>query len=185
MKVLLALFPILAFASLPTPPSFLSKTPTEKLYKSEYKGGLFGTRFGADVSMREISVHERHPKLRGVHADLIRIIDTASRHVDLIVFEGCRTLAKQKEYVKKGLSKTMNSRHLKCAAVDVVFKHKDGKVNWSWEQSIATIKYLRGIGAALGIKCLRDGPSWNNGLDVSKTKFKDGFHLEKRANCPT
>ena len=107
--------------------------------------------------MREISVYERHPKIKGVHVDLVKIIDTAGRHVDLIVFEGCRTLAKQKEYVKKGLSKTMNSRHLKCAAVDVVFKHKDGKVNWSWEQSIATIKYLRGIGAALGIKCLRDG----------------------------
>ena len=38
-------------------------------------------------------------------------------------------------------------------------------------------------GKGLGIKCLRDGSSWDNGLDVSKTKFKDGFHLEKRANC--
>ena len=39
-------------------------------------------------------------------SDLQEIIDVASRHVELIVFEGCRTLAKQKEYVKKGLSKT-------------------------------------------------------------------------------
>ena len=92
-------------------------------------------------------------------------------------------MAKQKEYVKKGLSKTMNSRHLKCAAVDVVFKHKDGKVSWSWEQAVATIKYLRGIGAALEIKCLRDGSSWDSGLDVSNTRFKDGFHIEKRKNC--
>ena len=188
MKILLVLFPMMAFASLPTPPSFLERTPTEKLYKAEYKGGYFGSRFGADVSMREVSVYERHPKLYGVHADLVKIIDTASRHVDLIVFEGCRTKAKQIQYVKEGKSKCdprkgCNARHLKCAAVDVVFKHKSGKVNWSWEQSIATIKYLRGIGAALGIKCLRDGSSWDKGLDVSKTKFRDGFHLEKRANC--
>ena len=142
-----------------------------------------GTRFGANVSLKEKDLFKRHPKLKGIHPDLQEIIDVASRHVELIVFEGCRTMAKQKEYVKKGLSKTLNSRHLKCAAVDVVFKHKDGKINWSWEQAVATIKYLRGIGAALGVKCLRDGSSWDNGLDVSKTKFKDGFHLEKRANC--
>ena len=47
MKILLALFPILTFASLPNPPSFMVKTPTEKLYvveaslvlaKTEYHG---------------------------------------------------------------------------------------------------------------------------------------------------
>ena len=155
----------------------------ENIYETSYSGGLFGTRFGADVSLREKDLLKRHPKLKGVHPDLQEIIDVASRHVELIVFEGCRTMAKQKEYVKKGLSKTMNSRHLKCAAVDVAFKHKDGKINWSWEQAMATIKYLRGIGAALGIKCLRDGSSWDNGFDVSQTKFKDGFHLEKQVNC--
>ena len=155
----------------------------ENIYETRYSGGFFGTRFGANVSLKEKDLLIRHPKLKGVHPDLQEIIDVASRHVELIVFEGCRTLAKQKEYVKKGLSKTLNSRHLKCAAVDVVFKHKDDKVNWSWEQAVATIKYLRGIGAALGVKCLRDGSSWNNGLDVSNTKFKDGFHLEKRVNC--
>ena len=155
----------------------------ENIYETSYSGGFLGTRFGANVSLQEKDLLIRHPKLKGVHPDLKEIIDVASHHVELIVFEGCRTLAKQKEYVKKGLSKTLNSRHLKCAAVDVVFKHKDGKINWSWEQSIVTIKYLRGIGAALGIKCLRDGSSWDNGLDISKTKFKDGFHLEKKENC--
>ena len=65
----------------------------------------------------------------------------------------------------------------------VVVAKAQRTVNWNWEQSIATIKYLRGIGAALEIECLRDGSSWDNGLDVSKTKFKDGFHLEKKANC--
>ena len=157
----------------------------ETIYEISYSGGFFGTRFSANVSLREKDLLKRHPKLKGVHSDLQEIIEVASRHVELIVFEDCRTLGKQKEYVKKGLSKTLNSRHLKFAAVDVVFKHKDGKVNWSWEQAVATIKYLRGIGAALGIKCLRDCSSWNNGLDISNTKFKDGFHLEKRANCST
>lgn len=165
-----------------TPPAFLKKVDQSSLYRETpwYKRILPGARVSR---YEEVSVFERHPKLEGVHADLVKIIDIASREVDLIVFEGCRTLKKQKEYVKKGLSKTLNSRHLKCAAIDVVFKKKDGSVNWSWPQSIATIKYLRGIGSALGIKCLRDGSSWDKGMDVSGNKFRDGFHLESRHNC--
>ena len=147
----------------------------ETIYETSYSGGFFGTRFGANISLQEKELLERHPRLKGVHPDLQEIIDVASRHVELIVFEGCRTLAKQKEYVKKGLTKTLNSRHLQCAAVDVVFKHKDGKVNWSWEQAVATIKYLRGIGAALEIKCLRDGSSWIEGLMSPRRNLRTGF----------
>ena len=116
------------------------------IYETSYSGGLFGTRFGADVSLREKDLLIRHPKLKGVHPDLKEIIDVASHHVELVIFEGCRTLAKQKEYIKRGLSKTLNSRHLKCAAVDVVFKHKNGKVNWSWEQAVAYVGRIPRLG---------------------------------------
>ena len=50
------------------------------------------------------------------------------------------------------------------------------RLNLSRDQSMVTIKYLQGIGAALEIKCLWDGFSWNNDFNVSRTKFKDGFH---------
>ena len=60
--------------------------------------------------------------LRGVHKDLVRIVERAIRttNQDFTVIEGRRTKARQKELVKNGFSKTMNSRHLTGHAVDII-----------------------------------------------------------------
>jgi peptidoglycan L-alanyl-D-glutamate endopeptidase CwlK len=67
----------------------------------------------------------KHPegegKLSGVHAELVRLVVKAMEKppVPFIVIEGLRTMARQKELVKRGASKTLNSRHLTGHAVDL------------------------------------------------------------------
>lgn len=72
-----------------------------------------------------------------VHPDLVRVVRTALIHstIDFKVTEGYRSLSKQKEMVKKGYSKTMNSRHLTGHAVDLVPLadiDKDGDIELTW-----------------------------------------------------
>jgi peptidoglycan L-alanyl-D-glutamate endopeptidase CwlK len=59
--------------------------------------------------------------LTGVHPDLVKVVRRALENceTDFTVVEGLRTLARQKELVAKGFSKTMKSRHLKGEAVDL------------------------------------------------------------------
>jgi hypothetical protein len=54
-------------------------------------------------------------RLNTVHPDLAAVVRLAATYItefDLLVVEGARTLAKQKEYVAKGASRTLNSKHL-------------------------------------------------------------------------
>ena len=61
-------------------------------------------------------------RLDGVDPDLIKVVKYAIgvTKVDFGVIEGVRTLEKQKELVAAGASKTMNSKHLKGLAVDLM-----------------------------------------------------------------
>lgn len=55
-------------------------------------------------------------RLKGVHPDLVRVVERAAQNTRFIVVEGVRTLERQKELFAAGKSKTMNSRHLPSAA---------------------------------------------------------------------
>jgi peptidoglycan L-alanyl-D-glutamate endopeptidase CwlK len=60
--------------------------------------------------------------LSGVHPDLVAVVNKAIQitGVDFTVIEGVRNINRQRELVRKGASKTMNSRHLTGHAVDMV-----------------------------------------------------------------
>lgn len=60
--------------------------------------------------------------LKGVHPSMVRIVKRAIEltEVDFTVTEGLRTFERQKELVAAGKSWTMNSRHLKGYAVDLM-----------------------------------------------------------------
>ncbi len=53
-------------------------------------------------------------RLVGVHPDLVAIVKLTIQRVavDFMVVEGVRTIALQREYVAKGVSKTLDSYHL-------------------------------------------------------------------------
>lgn len=76
--------------------------------------------------------------LIGVHPNLVRVVERAITltEQDFAVFEGLRTTGRQAQYVAKGVSKTMNSKHLKQRdgyghAVDLV-PWIDGGLRWEW-----------------------------------------------------
>lgn len=57
-----------------------------------------------------------------VHPDLVKVAKRALElsEVDFIITDGGRSVAEQRENVRKGASKTMNSRHLTGHALDFV-----------------------------------------------------------------
>lgn len=70
-------------------------------------------------------------RLSGVHPDLVKVVKRAIQisNYDFMVVEGLRTIETQREYVKKGVSKTMNSYHLTGHAVDLA-PLENGKIDW-------------------------------------------------------
>lgn len=64
-------------------------------------------------------------ELKGIHPDLRKVVDRALQltEIDFIITDGLRTIEEQKEYVRKGASRTMRSRHLTGHAVDFVAYH--------------------------------------------------------------
>jgi peptidoglycan L-alanyl-D-glutamate endopeptidase CwlK len=78
-------------------------------------------------------------ELQGVHPSLVAVVERAIQLTDqdFSVHDGLRTEAEQREYVKRGVSKTMNSMHRKQPdgfghAVDLV-PWVNGKLRWEWK----------------------------------------------------
>ena len=71
-------------------------------------------------------------RLKGVHHDLVKVVKRAIEisEYDFMVVEGLRTKATQTEYVKKGVSQTMNSRHIIGQAVDLA-PLENGAIDWN------------------------------------------------------
>lgn len=109
-------------------------------------------------------------RLEGVHPDLVRVVKRAIKitDTDFTVLEGVRTLAKQREYVAAGASKTMNSRHLTGHAVDLGAL-VGGKVRWDWPLYHKIAKAMKQAAKELGIP-LTWGGDW--------PRFRDGPHFE-------
>lgn len=107
--------------------------------------------------------------LKGVHPDLVAVAELALRRtpIDFMVIEGTRTLARQKELVRRGASKTMNSRHLTGHAIDVV-PIVNGEVSWDWPYYHQLAPVFKQAAADLGIdlewggdwRSFQDGPHW-------------------------
>lgn len=101
-------------------------------------------------------------KLEGVHPKLIEVVEEASKHTMIIIAEGVRTLERQKQLVKDGKSRTLNSKHLKQKdgfghAVDLYPpKTKD----WSKKASYEPIaKAMKEAAKKVGIK-IEWGGDW-------------------------
>ena len=100
-------------------------------------------------------------ELEGVHSDLVAVVKRAIEisPQDFSVHDGIRTLDEQKELVKSGASKTLNSRHITGHAVDLV-PYINGKLRWEWEPIYQIADAMRTAAEELLIQ-LRWGGSWD------------------------
>ena len=153
-------------------------------------------RFGA-ASLKEMT---------GVHPGLVRVWNHAISIslVDFAVHDGLRTLAEQTEYVRAGVSTTMNSMHLPQPdgfghASDLV-PYVNGKLRWEWPpiyqiaeavRASAVFQDVRIVWGGVWDRTLNDLPSGANNLEkevqayVSRRRrlgkrkvFIDGPHFQ-------
>lgn len=108
--------------------------------------------------------------LNTVHWKLARVIRAAfaSGEVNFIVTEGLRTLARQKELVAAGASRTLNSKHLSGRAVDLAVLVGD-EVRWDWPLYSRLAKVVKAAAASYRIR-IKWGGDW--------PRFRDGPHFE-------
>ena len=109
-------------------------------------------------------------RLEGVHPDLVRVVKKAAAmsDIDFTVLEGLRTVERQKQLVKAGASKTMNSRHITGHAVDLA-PLLNGEVSWDWPLYRRLAPIVKTAAADERVP-LTWGGDWRT--------FKDGPHWE-------
>ena len=112
-------------------------------------------------------------KLAGAHPDLRKVIERAAvlSPIDFTVLEVTRTVARQKELVAKGASKTMRSRHIPSGgfshAVDIA-PIDGGQVSWAWPLYGKLAPIIKQAAKDVGVPIewggdwvhFRDGPHW-------------------------
>lgn len=107
--------------------------------------------------------------LRGVHPDLVRVVKRAIgiSTIDFTVIEGLRSLARQKELLAKGATKTLRSRHIHGFAVDIA-PYVGGSIRWDWplfdqiETAMKEAARLENVKIEWGGDWVtfKDGPHW-------------------------
>lgn len=109
--------------------------------------------------------------LNDVHQDLVRVVYLALTfsEYDFVVIEGVRSLIRQKELMKEGKSKTLNSRHLTGHAVDIA-PLVNGVIPWQdWSAFESVSKAMKKAAHQLGVS-INWGGDW--------VSFRDGPHYE-------
>ena len=113
-------------------------------------------------------------RMAGVHPKLVEVVKLAITRspLDFSITEGLRTIERQRELVKAGKSKTMNSRHLKGEAVDICILI-DGKANWDLRNYRLVADTFKACAHELGV-AVTWGGDWQS--------FVDGPHFQIEAD---
>lgn len=118
--------------------------------------------------------------LNGVDERLVKVIHRALEisSADFAVIEGKRTMKQQEENVRKGVSKTMASRHLTGHAVDILPSAIKPGMNWDLKYFEPVLDAIARAGEEMGVP-LRFGINWKNDPSLPiETKFIDAPHVE-------
>lgn len=110
-------------------------------------------------------------KLDGVHPDLVRVLRrymAEAGPVDVRVTEGLRTLARQRQLVAAGASKTLKSRHLTGHAIDLC-GWIAGRPDYSWPIMRRIAEGMKAAARLEGV-ALEWGGDWRT--------FQDGPHYQ-------
>ena len=130
-------------------------------------------------------------KMDGVKDDLVRVVKRAIEisDTDFAVIEGLRTKERQAYLVKKGASKTMNSKHLTGHAVDIA-PVVDGKISWDFNHYYPLAKAMAKAATELGVQVRWGGAwtvitgkagtpqEWVRAYRAGGGRFLDGPHFE-------
>lgn len=127
-------------------------------------------------------------ELVGVHSDLIAVCRGAILITpqDFTIFDGIRTHDEQVEYVRTGVSKTLNSKHLQQSdgfghAVDLV-PYINGKLRWEIRPIYLIAEAVHEIATDHDVP-LRWGAVWDRPfLDLDRTQLEDevAAYIERR-----
>lgn len=144
-------------------------------------------------------------ELQGVHPDLVAVVERAIviTRQDFSVHDGLRSEAEQREYMRRGVSKTMNSRHRIQSdgfghAVDLV-PYINGRLRWEWKPIFVIAAAVRRAAVEQGVALVWGGV-WDRRFDelpatpgeiekavnsyvarrrgMGRTAFIDGPHYE-------
>ena len=109
-------------------------------------------------------------RLKGVHPDLVKVIEEAIKEspLDFSISEGLRTKERQKVLFDSGKSQTMNSRHITGHAIDFAVI-KDGEVTWDFKYYQLVADHIKKVAKELNVP-ITWGGDW--------VSFKDGPHVE-------
>lgn len=129
--------------------------------------------------------------LKNVNADLVRVVRRAIEitEIDFTVIEGFRTNERQRELVRKGASKTMDSRHLTGHAVDIA-PIVNGSISWDFDHYYPLAEAMARAATELGVTIRWGGcwsvitgkkgtaQSWVQAYRKGGGRFLDGPHFE-------
>lgn len=124
-------------------------------------------------------------KLETCHPDLRKIYNEVIKCIDVTILEGIRTFEQQEEYLRKGFSQTMKSKHLPQSdgyshAVDaapypIIW---DDKLRFCYYQGIVKgIAHILYKNKEIGHRT-RHGIDWDGDGDIKEHKLFDGPHVE-------
>lgn len=123
-------------------------------------------------------------ELEGVHFALVGVVKKAITltRQDFSVHDGLRTVAEQREYVRRGVSKTMNSMHMKQPsgwghAVDLV-PYINGQLRWEWKPLFVIAEAVRAAASELKVDLVWGGVWDRDFLDLGTT----AADMEKAVN---
>lgn len=122
--------------------------------------------------------------LAGVHPRLVAVVERAITITtqDFCVQEGVRSIQTQREYVERGVSKTMHSMHLRQPdgyghAVDLV-PWIDGAARWEWGAIYPIAEAMRQAARDEGVELV-----WGGAWDRKLTELRARPMREAAAYC--
>lgn len=121
-------------------------------------------------------------RLAGVNVALRDVVMRASQTCAFAVIEGMRTKERQEQLVAKGLSRTMNSRHLTGHAVDLAPLHA-GSVSWDWPHFVPVVAAMRQAAIDLKVPVVWGG-CWDTELNSTTgdaIAIRDAYAARVRA----
>ena len=115
-------------------------------------------------------------RLESCEKDLQLLFNEVVKHFDCSIIEGKRSLKRQRELLKDGATKTLNSEHLSGRAVDVYPYPVDFEDRDRWHYFGG---YVLGTAKQFGIDLIWGG-DWNNDTKTKDNTYDDLCHYELR-----